>query len=109
MSSIDWSTLATSMGLASAHVLEKDWPVVAAYAVQEYASYVEDMAVVARAHEAGTLTDDEATYLVNVGNDSLRAVMLACEGIALLSLEQAINAAINVAMQTIGKAAGLVL
>jgi hypothetical protein len=60
-------------------------------------------------YSQGKITESRAKSLVQMQKDSMIAVLAAIKGIELLTVEEAINAAISVVREAVNKAIGFAL
>jgi hypothetical protein len=57
----------------------------------------------------GTIDEEEAQLVLDVQKNASRSVLLTIQGLGILAVENAINAAMNVLRQTIEAATGIAL
>src|SRR3954466_13762869 len=58
---------------------------------------------------AGTITQEQASLMIGVQKDAFKIVLLSEEGLGLLAVEAALNAAIDVIRTTVNTAIGFAL
>jgi hypothetical protein len=94
---------------AAEGVCEKDWDVVKGYAEDEFNKATAEGKQIAAQVVAGTMSTDDAKTIMTMEANSMKAVLLAVEGISEIAVEQAINAALDVLGSAIEKAIGVSL
>ncbi len=98
---IDINKVVNDMLQASAGELLKGGKKASQYATHEYSSFIADIQHVQTMAEQGTITAAEAQALVEQHKLSMQAVLLAVEGLGLIAVQNAINAALGVLNQAI--------
>ncbi len=106
---IDISKLVEDMLNAAKGVLTKQWPEIKDYAEMEMKKIAESIAAIERMKLAGKISEEKARLQLDIQKNATRSVLLAVEGIGIVSAEQAINAALNVVRDTVNKAVGWAL
>jgi len=66
------------------------------YATHEYTQFIRDIEHVQEMAEQGTVTAQEAQFLVDEHKVSMKAVLIAIEGLGMIAVQNAINAALKV-------------
>ena len=94
---------------AAIGVFKKNWAIVQPYAENEFAKFSQDLILIEAMVTAGTMSQTRAKLHVEMQKNSMRAVMIAVEGIGIITVEEAINAVFAVLSQTVNKAVGFVL
>lgn len=102
--SIDVADLLTDMLEAAKGVLTEKWPEVRDYAKTELKGIAEGIALIERLHVAGQIDEEQAKLLLDMKKNTAKIVLLTIEGLGLLAVEQAINAALNVIKETVNGA-----
>lgn len=102
--SLDIGELASSMIGAFKAELSDKWPDVKEYAETEAKKLAENFAMIERMKLSGEITEEQAKLLHDIQKNASRAVLLAVEGLGLIAVEQAINAAMNVLRDTVNGA-----
>lgn len=100
------SELGESMLQAAKGSLSKDWPKVKDYAEPEFKKLAQSMVEITALVAAGKANDVQAKALLQIHANTARIVMLTVEGMGLLAVERAMNAALDAARQVL-KAAGV--
>ncbi len=106
---IDISKLAEDMLNAAKGVLTKQWPEIKDYAETEMKKIAESIAAIERMKLAEKITEEKARLHLDIQKNASRAVLLAVEGVGIVTAEQAINAALGVVRDTVNKALGWTL
>jgi hypothetical protein len=103
---LDINKVASDMLQASASDLVKGGEQASEYASHEYAQFIEDIEHVQTMAEEGTITAAEAQALVDQYKLSMQAVLLCIEGLGVIAVQNAINAALQVLNDAIAAALG---
>lgn len=104
--SLDIGELASSMIEAFKGELSDKWPEVKEYAETEAKKLAENLAMIERMKLSGEINEEQARLHHDIQKNATRAVLLAIEGLGLLAVEQAINAAMDVLRETVNGALG---
>jgi hypothetical protein len=99
----DTSKVVSDMLRASAGALSNGGKQATEYATHEYSQFISDIQQVQNMAEAGTISSDEAQALVDQHKLSMQAVLITIEGLGVIAVQNAINAAmavLNSALQT---------
>jgi len=102
--SVNVDDLLSKMLAAAQGVLSDKWPEVKDYAETELKGVADGIALVEKLHLAGSITDEQARLLLEMKKNTARTVLLAIEGLGILVVEQALNAALNVVKETVNGA-----
>ncbi len=103
---LDVSQLLPAMVDAARGALAEDWPEARAYAESELRKFAETLDMIARLTTDGTMTPERARSHIEFQKHSMRAVLLTLEGLGLLAVENAVNAALDVVRDTVNTALG---
>ena len=103
---IDVSKLAENMFGAARGVFAKKWPEVEEYAKMEFKKIAESIAAIERMKLTGMITEEQARLHLDIQKNATRNVFLALEGLGILIVEQAINAALGIVKDTVNSALG---
>jgi hypothetical protein len=109
MMSINVSDLLGDMVEAANGVLSDKWPEVKDYAETELKGIAEGVVLVEKLHLAGSITDEQAKLLFEMKKNTAKIVLLSIEGLGILAVEQAINAALNAVKEAVNGALGFIL
>ena len=104
MADIDVGALATNMGAAALGALKEKWPLVRGYAEGEFRKLGETAVMIQKGMAAGEINEAQARILMDMQKHAMRSVLLTIEGLGSLAVEEAINAALEVARGTINAA-----
>lgn len=109
MSDINVSEVLSSMLTAAEGVFDQKWPEVKDFAETEFEKLAQTLSQIAKLKITNQITDGEASVLFEMQKNTARTVMLALEGMGLLLVEQAINAALQVVKDSVNGAIGFAL
>ena len=99
----------TDMARYAEGVLTEKWPEIEDYAEMECKSFAENIAMIERMKLSGKITEEKARLHLEIQKNSARMVLLTVEGLGILAVEQAINAALGVIRDTVNSALGWTL
>ena len=105
-SKLNVSQLLQSMLTAAAKPLQQSWPKAEDYAATEFKKYLVQVQHIEEMKAKGTISEDEAKFLLDMQKHSMRSVLLTIEGLGLLAVEAAINAALDAVRNAINTAIG---
>ncbi len=94
---------------ATKPVLKKYWAAVKDLAVTETQKMASTLASITELRIASKIDDQQSQALLEMQKHSMRAVLLAVEGIGLIAAQNAINAALAAVRDTVNKAIGFPL
>jgi len=103
---IDVSKLSLDMLNAAKIVLLQEWPEVQNYAKTEFKKIAEDIAMIQEMKLNDEITEERARLHLEIQKNATRTVLLAIQGLGIIAVEQAINAALDVVKGTVNKALG---
>lgn len=106
---MDVAQLGKDMVGAASGVVGQRWPEIEDYFKDELEDFARVLARIAVRYAAGRLTEDNARALVRAQVKSMEIVLLAVEGMGIIMVEMAINAAIDVVRTTVNEALGFAL
>ena len=102
-------SLATAMlGAAKGELLDH-WPDVKDYATSEAKKTAETLAMIERLWASDQINATQAKALLRMQRNSAQAVLLTIEGLGLLAVEAALNAALKSVRDTVNTALGFAL
>jgi hypothetical protein len=93
---LDVGKVVSDMVQVSANALIKGGTQATEFATHEYGQFILDIEHIQTMAEEGTITDETAQALVGQHKLSMQAVLLAIEGLSLIAVQNAINAALKV-------------
>ncbi|MFQ5847953.1 MAG: hypothetical protein ACE5IQ_09855 [Candidatus Methylomirabilales bacterium] len=106
MPDIDVEKLVKRMGSAALRVLKKKYPSVQKYAEVEFRKFGVTIVNIQKMKLAGDIDKEEARLLMEIQKNAMRSVMVTVEGLGIIAVEQAINAALRVVKDTVNSAIG---
>lgn len=109
MASIDIQQVLPSMVMAAKGVFNTRWPVIRDYAEAELEKLVTTLVQIEKLKLSGQIGEAEASVLFEMQKNTARAVMLALQGMSLLLVEGAINAALGAVRDIVNTALGFAL
>jgi hypothetical protein len=105
-SEINSDQLLASMATAAAGALQQRWPTVRDYAETEFRKFLIQAEHIKKLKSEDRINEDEARLLVDLQRNAMRSVLLSLEGLGILAVEAAINAALGVIRDAVNKAIG---
>ena len=106
MATIDFSKLITDMLGAAKGQLSNHWKEAKPFAEKEINSFAENIKLIAKLKLTGEITEEQAKLYIDIQKSSMRIVLLTIQGLGILAVEAAINAAIDVVRSTVNTALG---
>jgi hypothetical protein len=106
---LDASTLASQMLGAALPFLKQGASDIEAFAKKEFTKIAQQIVQIGEYVAAGQLDEPRAKMLLQMQTSASRSVLLTVEGLALVTAEQAINAALNVVKTAVNTAIGIAL
>lgn len=103
------SSLAAEMTAAAANELGDKWPDIRDYAKGEFKKIASDIVLIGRLRAQGKITSKRAKLHLEVQKNAAKTVLLASEGLGILAVEAAINAALKTVREAVNAAVGFVL
>ena len=103
---LDTSGLLSGMIDAARGALTDDWPEVRDYAESELRKFTEALTLIERMTAHGSMSPERARLHIDFQKSSMRAVLLTVQGLGVLAVENAINAAIDAVKDTVNTALG---
>jgi hypothetical protein len=109
MATINIQQVIPGMISAAQGVFGKKWPVIKDYAEAELEKLARTLVQIETLKISGQISEAEASVLLEMQKNTARAVMLALQGMSLLLVEGAINAALAIVKDSVNTALGFVL
>jgi hypothetical protein len=103
---LDAKKLFDSMLKAAETSLGKDWPKARDYARVAFTGLADALVDIAALAAAETINRQQAQALVRIHRNTSTMVLLTIEGLGIIAVENAVNAALKVLRDTVNKAAG---
>jgi hypothetical protein len=97
----DPSELAERMIKAFQTSLTENWPEVKAYAEAEAKKMAESLVMIEKLILTGQINEEQAKFHFQIQQNATRMVLLTIEGLGIIAVEQAINAALDVLKDTV--------
>ncbi len=109
MANIDVDQVLSGMLGAAQAVFSEKWPDIKDFAEAEFEKLARTLGQIELLKLSNQINEGEASVLFEMQKNTARAVMLALEGMSLLLVEGAINAALAVVKDTVNTALGFAL
>jgi hypothetical protein len=106
---LDASIIGRDMVAAATGVFNKQWPDIREYAEQEFEDFSRTLVRISGRVAAGQLSEENAKTMVRAQIKSMEIVFLAVQGMGILTVEAAVNAAVDVVRNAVNTAAGIAL
>jgi len=84
--------------------LSEKWPEVKEYAKTEAKKMAESLVLIEKLLRRKKITEEQAKLHFQIQQNATRMVLLTIEGLGILAVEQAVNAALNVLKDTVNTA-----
>ena len=101
--------LAAQMTEAAIRSFGADWPKAKDYARAELKKLAQSLIDIAKLIAAGKVNKQQAQALLQIHRNTTQTVLLTIEGLGVIAVENAINAALGAVATAVNKAAGLAL
>jgi hypothetical protein len=106
---LDAGILASQMLGAALPILKKNATDAESFARTEFAKIAQAIASIGEQVSAGQMNEQQAAFLLDMQKDASKNVLLTVQGLALLAVEAAINAALDVVKTVVNTALGFAL
>jgi hypothetical protein len=106
---LDVGTLAAQMLGAALPILKKDAQDAESFAKTEFTKIAQTIVSIGEQVATGQINEQQAGLLLDMQTSASRNVLLTLQGLALLAVEEAINAALDVVKTAINTALGFAL
>jgi len=106
---LDVGTLVSQMLGAALPILKKGAEDAESFAKTEFTKVAQTIVSIGEQLAAGQINEEQAGLLLDMQKSASRNVLLTLEGLALLAVEEAINAALDVVKTVVNKAVGFAL
>lgn len=107
--SLNASELATKMLDAAKGVLSEKWPEIQDYAEGETKKLAQSLVMIEKLKLAGKISEEQAKLHFDIQKNAARTVLLTIEGLGILTVERALNAASAVVKDAVNTALGFAL
>lgn len=109
MADFDVETLLNHMLEAVKKSLEKNWPQVRDLATSEFRKFAQNLEDIKSMKKKHSITKQQALLQLDIQKNSIKTVLLTEEGLGLIAVEAAINAALDAVRATVNKVIGWAL
>lgn len=106
---LDVGTLASQMLGAALPILKKDAADAESFAKTEFTKIAQTIVAIGEQLAAGQINSQQAGLLLDMQKSASRNVLLTLQGLALLAVEAAVNAALAVVKTAVNTALGVAL
>jgi hypothetical protein len=106
---IDVGALTKQMSDAAFAVLKGKAPSIGGYVHGECVKIAQTFVTIEAGVQAGQITQQEAAVLLDMQKSATRTVLLSAEGLGMLAVEQAINAALDMVKSVVNSTLGFAL
>lgn len=106
MADLDFGKIAKDMIGAVKEQLSVHWKEARPFAENEVKAFAENVKLIAKLKLENKINEEQARLYIDIQKNSMRIVLLSIEGLGLLAVEAAINAAIDVIKGTVNTALG---
>ncbi len=106
---IDVGDVAAKIVTAMQGVFKTNWPVISSYATGEAQKLAHTFVQIAELRASNQISEAEGSVLLEMQKNATRGVLLAVQGMGLLTVEEAINAALAAVKDIVNTAIGFVL
>lgn len=106
MSALDINGLLNDMVTSAKTSLGDSWPEIDSLAVTSFRTLAQTFIDIEVMQDDGTITIEKAELLIDMQKNTVQTVLLSEEGIGLLAVQNAINAALNAISAEVDKAIG---
>jgi hypothetical protein len=109
MPTLNVQSLLQDMLQAAKMSLKDKWPSVRDLATSSLKKIAQSLVEIEIMKQDGTITEEQARLMVSMDKNTFKIMMLTIEGLGLLAVESALNAALNVIRDTVNTAVGFVI
>jgi hypothetical protein len=106
---LDVGSLASQMLGAALPILQKDAQDAKSFATTEFTKIAQTIASIAQQLAGGEINQAQAVLYLNMQKNASQTVLLSLQGLGLLAVEAAINAALGIIKATVNTAVGFTL
>jgi hypothetical protein len=106
---LDVGSLATQMLAAALPILQKDAQSAKSFATTEFTKIAQTIVSIGGQLAAGEINQQQAVLYLNMQKNASQTVLLSLQGLGLLAVEAAINAALGVIKTAVNTAIGFAL
>jgi len=106
---LDLNELATNMASAAKEVLTESWNEIQPLAEANFFLLAEGITNIEEKFLLGDISEEKAKKLLRMKKNTLEIALLTIEGLSLITVEQAINAALNIVQDAVNTALNFTL
>lgn len=106
MPALNVGNLLKDMLNAAKPLLKDYWKEVKPYVEKESKNFLTNLAMIAKLKLQGQITEKEARLHIEIQKSSFRTVLLAVEGLGIIAVENALNAAIGAIKKAVNTGIG---
>jgi hypothetical protein len=106
---LNTSQLLKDMLGAAQPVLKNFWKEAKPYAEMEFRNFAQNLVMIEKLKLQGVINKEKALIHIDIQKNSFRTVLLTIEGLGVLAVEAALNAALGVIKKTVNTAIGWIL
>ena len=109
MAKLDAAQLGKDIVGSFTTTFKKKWPDIKDYGEAEAKKLAQSLVMIETLRAAGKINEEQAALYLEIQKNATRSVLLTLEGLGLLAVEAAINAALSVVKQAVNTGLGFVL
>lgn len=109
MATLDFNLLLNQMINAGKASFSDKWPGVKDLATNSFQKLAQTLVDIEKMRIEGTIDETQARLLIDMEKNTFKIVLLSIEGLGLLAVEDALNAALKIIKDTVNKAIGFIL
>lgn len=109
MAAIDVNQVCVDMLAAARDVFAARWPTIKDFAEAEFEKLARTLSQIEKLRATDQISEAEASVLFEMQKNTARSVMLALEGMSLIVVEAAVNAALAAVKKTVNTTLGFAL
>lgn len=107
--SLDWEILAKAMIEAAKEIFDQRWPDIRIFVEDEIKDFARAIARIAYRYKTGKLSKENAKALARAQIKSMEIILIAVEGMGIIMVEMAVNAAVDTVKTAVNSAIGFSL
>lgn len=106
---INASQLGKSILAALKNALKEKWPELREYSEAEAKKIAQTFVMIDELNNSGKITEEQARLYLDIQKNSSRTILLTLEGLGILTVEAAINIALDSVKEAVNTALGFTL
>lgn len=103
---IDVKEILARMLTAAKDIFTDSWKDVKPYVENEFKAYTQNLLLINKLKLENKIDEEQARLYLEIQKSSMRTILLSIQGISIITLENAINAAIDIIKDTVNTAIG---